>query len=225
MTDKAYTPEYNLEDLLNELPVSLAYEEGSNNAKLLSLYSDGMEDTLVTLQKMDEWHSIDIAEDEALDMIGNDRGVPRNGYDDEFYRFLIKSKQLQRQTDGTYSSLIKLIAESLGAKYSEINVDPVDDEPNAIQVTNVPATYIDSQRKEKLVLDQIRSSVAAGIRVAMVQFRTTVKTNLYITSYTTIGQNIHAKMDVAQNRHVTMQGQSGMASVTKIRQVIKAREG
>lgn len=225
MTDKAYTPEYNLEDLLNELPVSLAYEEGSNNAKLLSLYSDGMEDTLVTLQKMDEWHSIDIAEDEALDMIGNDRGVPRNGYDDEFYRFLIKSKQLQRQIDGTYSSLIKLIAESLGAKYSEINVDPVDDEPNAIQVTNVPATYIDSQRKEKLVLDQIRSSVAAGIRVAMVQFRTTVKTNLYITSYTTIGQNIHAKMDVAQNRHVTMQGQSGMASVTKIRQVIKAREG
>lgn len=225
MTDKAYTPEYNLEDLLNELPVSLAYEEGSNNAKLLSLYSDGMEDTLVTLQKMDEWHSIDIAEDEALDMIGNDRGVPRNGYDDEFYRFLIKSKQLQRQIDGTYSSLIKLISESLGAKYSEINVDPVDDEPNAIQVTNVPATYIDSQRKEKLVLDQIRSSVAAGIRVAMVQFRTTVKTNLYITSYTTIGQNIHAKMDVAQNRHVTMQGQSGMASVTKIRQVIKAREG
>ncbi|MFW2884715.1 hypothetical protein ACN50C_09870 [Levilactobacillus brevis] len=225
MTDKAYTPEYNLEDLLNELPVSLAYEEGSNNAKLLSLYSDGMEDTLVTLQKMDEWHSIDIAEGEALDMIGNDRGVPRNGYDDEFYRFLIKSKQLQRQTDGTYNSLIKLIAESLGAKYSEINVDPVDDEPNAIQVTNVPATYIDSQRKEKLVLDQIRSSVAAGIRVAMVQFRTTVKTNLYITSYTTIGQNIRAKMNVAQNRHVTMQGQSSMASVTKIRQVIKAREG
>lgn len=225
MTDKAYTPEYNLEDLLNELPVSLAYEEDSNNAKLLSLYSDGMEDTLVTLQKMDEWHSIDTAEGEALDMIGNDRGVARNGYDDEFYRFLIKSKQLQRQTDGTYNSLIKLIAESLGAKYSEINVDPVDDEPNAIQVTNVPATYIDSQRKEKLVLDQIRSSVAAGIRVAMVQFRTTVKTNLYITAYTTIGQNIHAKMDVAQNRHVTMQGQSGMASVTKIRQVIKAREG
>ncbi|RDF82895.1 hypothetical protein, partial [Levilactobacillus brevis] len=174
MTDKAYTPEYNLEDLLNELPVSLAYEEDSNNAKLLSLYSDGMEDTLVTLQKMDEWHSIDIAEGEALDVIGNDRGVPRNGYDDEFYRFLIKSKQLQRQTDGTYSSLIKLIAESLGAKYSEINVGPVNNEPNTIQVTNVPATYIDSQRKEKLVLDQIRSSVAAGIRVAGIGFQKTV---------------------------------------------------
>ncbi|MCS8597071.1 hypothetical protein EFE25_04900 [Levilactobacillus brevis] len=225
MTDKAYTPEYNLEDLLNELPVSLAYEEGSNNAKLLSLYSDGMEDTLVTLQKMDEWHSIDTAEGEALDMIGNDRGVTRNGYDDEFYRFLIKSKQIQRQTDGTYNSLIKLIAESLGAKYSEINVGPVNNEPNAIQVTNVPATYIDSQRKEKLVLDQIRSSVAAGIRVAMVHFRTTVKSNLYMASYTMVHQTIHTTMNVAQNRHISMQGQAGLASVTKIRQTIKAKEG
>ncbi|KID42920.1 hypothetical protein LbDm2_2152 [Levilactobacillus brevis] len=225
MTDKAYTPEYNLEDLLNELPVSLAYEKDSNNAKLLSLYSDGMEDTLVTLQKMDEWHSIDTAEGEALDMIGNDRGVTRNGYDDEFYRFLIKSKQLQRQTDGTYNSLIKLIAESLGAKYSEINVGPVNNEPNAIQVTNVPATYIDSQRKEKLVLDQIRSSVAAGIRVAMVQFRTTVKSNLYMTSYTMVHQNIRSTMNVAQDRHISMQGDAGLASVTKIRQIIKAKEG
>lgn len=198
MTDKVYTPEYNLEDLLNELPVSLAYEEDSNNAKLLSLYSDGMEDTLVTLQKMDEWHSIDIAEGEALDVIGNDRGVPRNGYDDEFYRFLIKSKQLQRQTDGTYSSLIKLIAESLGAKYSEINVGPVNNEPNAIQVTNVPATYIDSQRKEKLVLDQIRSSVAAGIRVAGIGFQKTVKSTLYYAMQFQTTQVIESTMSVPQ---------------------------
>ncbi|MCZ2118645.1 hypothetical protein [Levilactobacillus brevis] len=198
MTDKAYTPEYNLEDLLNELPVSLAYEEDSNNAKLLSLYSDGMEDTLVTLQKMDEWHSIDIAEGEALDVIGNDCGVPRNGYDDEFYRFLIKSKQLQRQTDGTYSSLIKLIAESLGAKYSEINVGPVNNEPNAIQVTNVPATYIDSQRKEKLVLDQIRSSVAAGIRVAGIGFQKTVKSTLYYAMQFQTTQVIESTMSVPQ---------------------------
>ena len=198
MTDKAYTPEYNLEDLLNELPVSLAYEEGSNNAKLLSLYSDGMEDTLVTLQKMDEWHSIDIAEGEALDMIGNDRGVPRNGYDDEFYRFLIKSKQLQRQTDGTYNSLIKLIAESLGAKYSEINVGPVSNDPNAIQVTNVPATYIDSQRKEKLVLDQIRSSVAAGIRVAGIGFQKTVNSTLYYAMQFKTTQVIESTMSVPQ---------------------------
>lgn len=198
MTDKAYTPEYNLEDLLNELPVSLAYEEGSNNAKLLSLYSDGMEDTLVTLQKMDEWHSIDTAEGEALDMIGNDRGVTRNGYDDEFYRFLIKSKQLQRQTDGTYNSLVKLIAESLGAKYSEINVGPVNNEPNAIQVTNVPATYIDSQRKEKLVLDQIRSSVAAGIRVAGIGFQKTVKSTLYYAMQFQTTQVIESTMSVPQ---------------------------
>lgn len=154
MPDKQYTAEYVLDDLLNELPISLAYEEGTKNAKLLSLYADGMVDTLKLIQKIDDWRNIDNAEGVALDMIGVDRGVYRNGADDEFYRFEIKAKQLQRITDGTYNSLIKLVCDSLQADYSEINVRPMYEttgEPDAVEITNIPGHYIDDKRKENLL--------------------------------------------------------------------------
>lgn len=173
MPDKQYTAEYGLDDLLNELPISLAYEEGTKNAKLLSLYADGMVDTLKLIQKIDDWRNIDNAEGVALDMIGNDRGVYRNGADDAFYRFEIKTKQLQRITDGTYNSLIKLVCDALSAEYSEVNVRPMYEstgEPDVVEITNIPGHYIDDKRKENLLFSRLQSSVDAGIRLTNVEF-------------------------------------------------------
>lgn len=173
MPDKDYTPEYTLDDLLNELPISLAYEEDTNNAKLLSLYADGMQDTLTLLQKINDWRDLDNAEGAALDMIGDDRGVYRNGADDDFYRFEIKTKQLQRVTDGTYNSLIKLVCDALDAKYSDVNVRPMYEstgEPDAVEITNIPGHYINDERKEQLLYDRLQGVLDAGIRLANVEF-------------------------------------------------------
>ncbi|WP_143463336.1 DUF2612 domain-containing protein [Levilactobacillus enshiensis] len=197
-----YEPEYSLTDLLNELPVSLDYSEGSNNAKLLSFYSDGMEDTLKTFQKINDWRDINNAEGAALDLAGAEWGVSRNGLDDNFYRFLIKTKQLARQTDGSCDSLIRLVAESLGASYSDINISLVEGEPNAIEFTNLPAEYIDSQRKETMVLERIRGSVVAGVRVVKIQFQKIVKTKVYYAMHTQISHVIQTTMTVPQKKEV-----------------------
>ena len=189
---------YDLTDLLNELPAALSNGPDSNNAKLLSVLADDMVDMQELIDQVNLWRDITHAKGGWLDKIGTDWGVARNGFDDDFYRFMIRTKQLQRQVDGSYNSIIKLIAESLGANYSEINVTPVKDEPNAIEVTNIPAGYIDSQRKEKLVLDQIRSSVAAGIRVAGIGFQKTVKSTLYYAMQFQTTQVIESTMSVPQ---------------------------
>jgi len=168
-----FTPFYDLDTILNELPVSLAYSEDSNNAKMLSFFVDSMIDIQETLQQIDDYRDIDNAKGSTLDMIGADRGVYRNGADDEFYRFEIKAKQLQRITDGTYNSLIKLVCDSLQADYSEINVRPMYEttgEPDAVEITNIPGHYIDDKRKENLLFSRLQSSVDAGIRLANVEF-------------------------------------------------------
>ena len=193
-----YVPPYDLTTILNELPSSLNYQEDSNNAKMLSFYADTMVDIQNLLNQMQVWRDINKAEGEALDRIGADYEVYRNGSDDDFYRFMVRTKQLQRQTDGTYNSLIHLIEDSLGAKYSEINVEPVKDESQAIQVTNIPAEYIDSQRKEAMVLSRIRGSVVAGVRVASVQFQKVARTKLYYGMATRKTQVIQSKMTVPQ---------------------------
>jgi len=189
---------YDLTDLLNELPAALSNGPDSNNAKLLSVLADDMVDMQELIDQVNLWRDITNAKGGWLDKIGTDWGVARNGFDDDFYRFMIRTKQLQRQVDGSYNSIIKLIAESLGANYSEINVEPVKDESQAIQVTNIPAKYIDSQRKEAMVLDRVRSSVVAGVRVATVQFQKTVKSTLYYAMQFQTTQVIESTMSVPQ---------------------------
>lgn len=213
---------YDLTDLLNELPAALNNDPDSNNAKLLSVLADDMVDMQELIDQVNLWRDITNAKGGWLDKIGTDWGVARNGFDDDFYRFMIRTKQLQRQVDGSYNSIIKMIAESLGANYSEINVTPVKDEPNAIEVTNIPAEYIDSQRKEAMVLDRIRDSVVAGVRVANVQFQTVFKSGLYLATYSTVSQTIHSTMNVAQDRHISMVGQMNIAGTAIISQQIKS---
>lgn len=189
---------YELSDLLNELPTPVTNDPDSVMAFVWSLLANDMENAQSTVDKVDKSRSIDEAAGGWLDKLGADWGVNRNGFDDDFYRFLIKTRQLARQTDGTYNSLIRLIADSLGAKYSEINVEPVKDESQAIQVTNIPAEYIDSQRKEAMVLSRIRGSVVAGVRVASVQFQKVARTKLYYGMATRKTQVIQSKMTVPQ---------------------------
>lgn len=189
---------YELSDLLNELPTPVTNDLDSVMAFVWSLLANDMENAQSTVDKVDKSRSIDEAAGGWLDKLGADWGVNRNGFDDNFYRFLIKTRQLARQTDGTYNSLIRLIADSLGAKYSEINVEPVKDEPQAIRVTNIPAEYIDSQRKEAMVLDRVRSSVVAGVRVATVRFQKTVKSTLYYAMQFQTTQVIESTMSVPQ---------------------------
>ncbi len=189
---------YDLTDMLNEYPAALNNAADSNNAKLLSILADDMVSLQELVDQINLWRDITNAKGGWLDKIGTDWGVARNGFDDDFYRFMIRTKQLQRQVDGSYNSIIKLIAESLGANYSEINVTPVKDEPNAIEVTNIPAEYIDSQRKEAMVLSRIRGSVVAGVRVASVQFQKVARTKLYYGMATRKTQVIQSKMTVPQ---------------------------
>lgn len=188
--------EYDLDTLLNELPTGMAYDKDSSDAKLLSLFADDLVAMQQLLTKIDDWRDIDNAQGVALDMVGADWQVPRNGNDDDFYRFLIKTKRLQRMTDGTYDSLIRLVSESLGAKYSEINVKETD-EPNSIEVTNIPAAYINGDtRKEAIVLQQIRDSVIAGVRVVNIGFQQTINSNMYIALYAQTNRRLYARMDV-----------------------------
>lgn len=213
---------YDLTDMLNEYPAALNNAADSNNAKLLSILADDMVSLQELVDQINLWRDISNAKGGWLDKIGADWGVARNGFDDDFYRFMIRTKQLQRQTDGTYNSIIKLVAESLGASYSEINVIPVKEEPNAIEITNIPAEYIDSQRKETMVLDRIRNSVVAGVRVANVQFQTVFKSNLYLATYPTVRQMIHSTMNVSEDRHISMAGQVNLAGTAIISQQIKS---
>lgn len=217
-----------IDPTIMDLPPSFDRSTGSNNWKLMQLAEQPINAGEKRLDMLLKMRSLDTAEGGFLDRIGNLIGVYRGQMDDDFYRRMIYARLARRHTDGTINQIYDVISAILSADPHEFWVRPLwntTGEPMAIEVLNVPAIYIDSQEKEAMLLDQVRSSVAAPARVASIQFRTTVKSNLYMTSYTMVHQNIRSTMNVAQDRHISMQGQAGLASVTKIRQTIKAKEG
>jgi hypothetical protein len=187
-----YVPPYDLTTILNELPSSLNYQEDSNNAKMLSFYADTMVDIQNLLNQMQVWRDINKAEGEALDRIGADYEVYRNGSDDDFYRFMIRTKQLQRLTDGTYDSIIKLVGDSLEANYGDFNVRPMYEstgEPDAVEITNIPGHYINDERKEQLLFDRLQNSLVAGVRLANVEFIKEFNLPFYFGS--AVQENLH----------------------------------
>lgn len=217
-----------IDPTIKDLPSSFDRSTGSNNWKLMQLAEQPIGAGEKRLDMLLKMRSLDTAEGGFLDRIGNLIGVYRGQMDDDFYRRMIYARLARRHTDGTINQIYDVVSVILSADPHEFWVRPlwnVTGEPMAIEVLNVPAIYIDSQEKEAMLLDQVRASVAAPTRVATIRFRTTVKSNLYMTSYTMVHQNIRSTMNVAQDRHISMQGQAGLASITKIRQTINAKEG
>lgn len=190
-----------IDPTLQNLPPSFDRSTESNNWKLMQLAEQPMskgEDQLNFMLKM---RALDTSKKEFLDRIGKLIGVYRGQADDDFYRRMIYARLARRHTDGTINQIYDVVSAILSADPHEFRVRPlwnVTGEPMAIEVLNVPAIYIDSQEKEALLLEQIRSSVAAPTRVAGIGFQKTVNSTLYYAMQFQTTQVIESTMSVPQ---------------------------
>lgn len=165
------------------IPGRLNVQKGTKFRKLLRVINYSLFKTKRLVNRVDQWRSVDKAQGKALDAIGQDWGVYRNGNDDDFYRFLIKFKQFQSRADGTVNSLIQVISSVLGADPKDIHVSDFPNEPQAIVIDNIPNKYIDNDQKMKMVIQQLENSVVAGIKIAGVHFNDHTQFTIYVGSY------------------------------------------
>lgn len=190
-----------IDPTIKDLPSSFDRSTGSNNWKLMQLAEQPINAGEKRLDMLLRMRSLDTAEGGFLDRIGNLIGVYRGQMDDDFYRRMIYARLARRHTDGTINQIYDVVSVILSADPHEFWVRPlwnVTGEPMAIEVLNVPAIYIDSQEKEALLLEQIRSSVAAPTRVAGIGFQKTVKSTLYYAMQFQTTQVIESTMSVPQ---------------------------
>lgn len=190
-----------IDPTIKDLPSSFDRSTGSNNWKLMQLAEQPINAGEKRLDMLLRMRSLDTAEGGFLDRIGNLIGVYRGQMDDDFYRRMIYARLARRHTDGTINQIYDVVSVILSADPHEFWVHPlwnVTGEPMAIEVLNVPAIYIDSQEKEALLLEQIRSSVAAPTRVAGIGFQKTVKSTLYYAMQFQTTQVIESTMSVPQ---------------------------
>ncbi|MCW3777947.1 hypothetical protein [Levilactobacillus namurensis] len=190
-----------IDPTLQNLPPSFDRSTESNNWKLMQLAEQPMSKGEDQLNFMFKMRALDTSKKEFLDRIGKLIGIYRGQADDDFYRRMIYARLARRHTDGTINQIYDVVSAILSADPHEFRVRSlwnVTGEPMAIEVLNVPAIYIDSQEKEALLLDQIRSSVAAPTRVAGIGFQKTVNSTLYYAMQFQTTQVIESTMSVPQ---------------------------
>lgn len=115
------------EKMLSKLPSVLNSEVTSNNAKLLNIITEQMEELKEVYKKILLYRDIDSAEGATLDRIGVNVNQTRNGLDDRTYRLLLKTKIQQNISKGDVNTIIEIAATLLNIDYTDIYVKNLKD--------------------------------------------------------------------------------------------------
>ncbi|WP_240418235.1 hypothetical protein [Paenibacillus periandrae] len=169
----------NVRDMLRLLTDNYNKSPQSNIGKLLSIINDQLNDLLQTLDTMEKWRDIDLAEGTTLDGIGQNVAQPRGAASDQVYRILIKTKIARNLSRGDINTVIRVIALAVKAEYSEIEIkekytETLEPEPAAISLLRLPLSRIsDSEIDLRQFARIIQRTVAAGVRVDAVELQGT----------------------------------------------------
>ncbi|NHN29440.1 hypothetical protein [Paenibacillus agricola] len=169
----------NVVDMLRRLTDNYDKDPQSRIGKLMSILNIQLNDLLQTLDTMELWRDIDLAQGSTLDSIGQNVAQPRGAATDQAYRVLIKSKIARNLSRGDINTVIRVIALSVKAEYSEIEIhekfmDSFDPEPAAISLLRLPLSRIsDSEIDLRQFARIIQKTVAAGVRVDAVELQGT----------------------------------------------------
>lgn len=166
---------YSVESIMRRFASFLRKNPNSNLSKLMTIFSEQLQEIEGDNQRIKEWRDIDKAEGKGLDMIGDIVRQPRGATTDEIYRVLLKAKNAQAYSDGTVNSVIKVISLALDIDPTEFKVspkwnDPSDPEPAAVKVLEIPLKRLN---EVGLSLNQfgrlVENTLSAGVRLENIE--------------------------------------------------------
>ncbi|TKI65551.1 DUF2612 domain-containing protein [Lysinibacillus mangiferihumi] len=147
----------------------------SNISKLMSIFAAEAQEVKDTNDRIRQWRNIDDAEGVGLDLIGQNVNQPRGVANDEVYRILLKSKIARNLSDGTIDTIIQVLAIALSVEPKMIKIkekwnDPLEPEPAAIKVIELPLTKLNEAGLDPTNFVRIvQRTVAAGVKVGVIE--------------------------------------------------------
>lgn len=156
-------------------------DPNSNLGRLLSILHGQMKELDEALKIIRDWRAIDKAQGTTLDRIGLNVAQPRGAAADEVYRVLIQSKIARNLSKTDVNTIIEVLALALDCPYSDIRIEEkynniTDPEPAALSLMKVPIKRLNEVGMSPLQFGQIiQRTVAAGIRVALVELSGTFR--------------------------------------------------
>jgi hypothetical protein len=174
--------------------------KGTNFDKLVK-YLDMV--TFTIRQDQDEvWRArqIDYAHGLELDDIGDGLNISRDNFDDEIYRFLIKSRLMARTSTGTLEDLTRIAANLLGCEpkdvYMTTDREWVDGqlvgEPNTLKIVDIPYDKVKNMFVLNRLASELERSANGDTHIKFVNF----SVPLELKTYVGLALTAHAEMDI-----------------------------
>ncbi|MBP2002561.1 hypothetical protein J2Z69_003647 [Paenibacillus shirakamiensis] len=166
---------YSAKDMLSRLADVFTKEPNSNLGRLIRIVHEQLEQVEVGLDTVRQWRSIHTAQGVTLDNIGQNVAQPRGAATDEIYRVLIQSKIARNLSKTDINTIIQVLALALNCDMQDIRIDEkysdsAAPEPAAISLIRVPIKRLNEVGMSPMQFGQIiQRTVAAGVRVAMVE--------------------------------------------------------
>ena len=138
-----------------------------------------------------DWRDISLAQGATLDMIGQDKEMPRVDDDDEFYRWLLKMKEMVFVNDPTIDNVEKIITSVFDTSNFDLELE---NGKNGVKIT-LPASVLPQDlNKRTILMDYIQSLPAAGFVITLAF---TSQTNTVV--YVSVGQVVHTTTTAKSN--------------------------
>lgn len=162
------------ESILNRFADFFKKNPDSNLGKIITIFSEQLQQIDETSTRIKEWRSIDNAQGSGLDLIGGTVNQERGTATDEVYRLLLKSKIARSLSDGGINTIIRVLSIALDAHPSEIQIKEkwhdIDPESAAISLIQIP---IGRLNEIGIAPDQfariVQKTVSAGIKVDVIE--------------------------------------------------------
>ena len=190
-------------EFLSKFPSSFTTVKGSNNWKLTKFFTDDLDTIKSGLKTIDKYRNVNYAEGNALDNLGVKYGVQRGQASDDYYRMMIRAKIVNRRGNTTVNGILFAMKTALnidikGVKIDYVELDGVRD-PLAIRIANMPLVLAQTEFEQKLVLDQIQSTLAVGIRLREIEFETsTFSSEVYLGTASIVNTTVKSLVNYDQ---------------------------
>lgn len=179
------------DEVMAEMSDYWANEPDSNLYKLFDSFVSRGNALADNADIVRDWRDISLAKGATLDMIGHDKEVPRVDDDDEFYRWLLKMKEMVFVNDPTIDNIERIVTSVFGTSNFELETEPGK---NGVKIT-LPASVLPQDlNKRAILLDYIQSLPAAGFGITLAFMS---QTNAVV--YVSVGQVVHTTTTANSN--------------------------
>lgn len=113
---------YTAKQMVSMLPDAYVKNIYSNNYKLFEVFACEFQKIYQTQLKVRQFRSVDEATGKTLDLIGENYNVSRGTMNDELYRPMVKAAIARMWCDGTFNSVLELLALTLNTDVKNVSL-------------------------------------------------------------------------------------------------------